>query len=168
MEAAMAEATVCLWFAEDAEAAARHYCAAVPGSRIEQVVPRPAGVPGQEGAVMMVTFVLAGAPMLAFNAAPAPGFTNAVSLVVTCAGQDELDRVWAALLEGGESQACGWLRDRYGVAWQVVPEALPRLMAAGDAARRARVMAALMGMVKIDAEALVTAFHAEDTKETPP
>jgi predicted 3-demethylubiquinone-9 3-methyltransferase (glyoxalase superfamily) len=156
----MAQAAVCLWFATEAEAAARHYCAAVLGSRIDQVIPRPAGVPGEPGAVMMVTFTLAGAPMLAFNAAPPPGFTNAVSLVVTCDGQGELDRVWDALLEGGEPQACGWLRDRFGVAWQVVPAALARLMAAGDAAQRGRVMAALMGMVKIDAAALEAAFHA--------
>jgi predicted 3-demethylubiquinone-9 3-methyltransferase (glyoxalase superfamily) len=157
----MAQAAICLWFAAEAEPAARHYCAAVPGSRIDQVIARPAGVPGQEGAVMMVTFTLAGAPMLAFNAAPPPGFTNAVSLVVTCDGQRELDRVWDALLEGGAPQACGWLRDRFGVAWQVVPEALPRLMAAGDGPQRARVMAALMGMVKIDAAAIEAAFHGE-------
>ncbi len=148
--------STCLWFAEEAEAAARHYCAAIPGSEITSVIPRPSGVPGEEGAVMMVTFTLAGAPILAFNAAPPPGFTNAVSLVVSCEGQEELDRVWDALLEGGEPQACGWLKDRFGVA---VPECLPRLMTAGDAAQRARVMGALMTMVKIDAAALEAA-HA--------
>lgn len=151
--------STCLWFGTDAEAAARHYCAAIPGSEITSVIPRPSGVPGEEGAVMMVTFTLAGAPILAFNAAPPPGFTNAVSLVVSCEGQEELDRVWDALLEGGEPQACGWLKDRFGVAWQVVPECLPRLMTKGDAAQRARVMGALMTMVKIDAAALEAA-HA--------
>ena len=155
----MTEMSTCLWFGTEAEAAARHYCAAIPGSAITSVIPRPSGVPGQEGAVMMVTFALAGAPMLAFNAAPPPGFTNAVSLVVACGSQAELDRVWDALLDGGEPQACGWLKDRFGVAWQIVPECLPRLMTSGDAAQRARVMAALMTMVKIDAAALEAA-HA--------
>lgn len=156
----MTELSTCLWFADQAEAAARHYCAAIPGSAIGQVIARPSGMPGEEGAVMMVTFTVAGAPMLAFNAEPPPGFTNAVSLVVSCDGQAELDRVWDALLDGGQAQACGWLKDRFGVAWQVVPEALPRLMTAGDAAQRGRVMAALMQMVKIDAAALEAAFHA--------
>jgi predicted 3-demethylubiquinone-9 3-methyltransferase (glyoxalase superfamily) len=156
----MTEMSTCLWFARDAEAAARHYCAAIPGSAINDVIARPAGVPGEEGAVMMVTFTLAGAPMLAFNADPPPGFTNAVSLVACCADQAELDRVWDALLDGGQAQACGWLKDRFGVAWQVVPEALPRLMTAGTDDQRGRVMAALMQMVKIDAAALEAAFHA--------
>lgn len=156
----MTALSTCLWFATEAEAAARHYCAAIPGSAIGEVIRRPSGVPGTEEEVMMVTFTLAGAPVLAFNAAPPPGFTNGISLVVSCAGQEELDRVWSALLEGGEAQACGWLKDRFGVAWQVVPEALSRLMQAGDAAQRGRVMAALMQMVKIDAAALEAAFHA--------
>ena len=155
----MTELSTCLWFADQAEAAARHYCAAIPGSAIDAVIPRPAGVPGEEGATMMVTFTLAGAPMLAFNADPPPGFTNAVSLVASCADQAELDRVWDALIDGGQAQACGWLKDRFGVAWQVVPDTLPRLMTAGDAAQRGRVMAALMQMVKIDAATLEAAFH---------
>lgn len=155
----MTELSTCLWFADQAEAAARLYCATIPGSAIDAVIPRPAGVPGEEGATMMVTFTLAGAPMLAFNADPPPGFTNAFSLVASCADQAELDRVWHALIEGGQAQACGWLKDRFGVAWQVVPEALPRLMKAGDAVQRGRVMAALMQMVKIDAATLEAAFH---------
>ncbi|MBP0463890.1 VOC family protein [Roseomonas sp. PWR1] len=155
----MTQMSTCLWFAKDAEAAARQYCAAIAGSRIDAVIARPSGVPGKEGEVMMVTFTLAGAPMLAFNAEPPPGFTNAVSLVVSCDDQAELDRVWDALLDGGEAQACGWLKDRFGVAWQVVPEALPRLMTSGTPDQRARTMAALMDMVKIDAAALEAA-HA--------
>lgn len=155
----MTEMSTCLWFESDAEAAARHYCAAIPGSAITSVIPRPAGVPGEEGATMMVTFTLAGAPMLAFNASPPPGFTNAVSLVVACDDQAQLDRVWDALLDGGEPQACGWLKDRFGVAWQVVPECLPRLMTKGTPDQHARTMAALMSMVKIDAAALEAA-HA--------
>lgn len=156
----MATMSTCLWLATDAEAAARHYCAAIPNSAIDQVVARPPGVPGPEGTPLLVTFTLAGAPMLAFNAEPPPDVTNAVSLVVTCADQAELDRVWAALLDGGQAQACGWLRDRFGVVWQVVPQVLPRLMASGTAEQRGRVMAALMAMVKLDAAALQAAFDA--------
>ncbi len=105
-------------------------------------------------------FTLAGTPMLAMNGNPGEAFTNAASLSALCANQAELDRVWDALLAGGQAQACGWLKDRFGVAWQLVPEALPRLMKAGDAAQRGRVIAALMQMVKIDAAALEAAFNA--------
>ncbi|MBW6396671.1 VOC family protein [Roseomonas sp. HJA6] len=157
----MTELSTCLWFATQAEEAARHYVAAIPNSAIGEVTTRPPGVPGAEGSVFMVTFTLAGAPMLAFNADPPPGFTNGLSLVVSCTDQAELDRVWDAMLEGGgKTQACGWLTDRFGVSWQIVPEALPRLMKAGDAAQRGRVMAALMTMIKLDAAALEAAFHA--------
>lgn len=157
----MTELSTCLWFATQAEEAARHYVAAIPNSAIGEVTTRPPEVPGTAGAVFMVTFTLAGAPMLAFNADPPPGFTNGLSLVVSCADQAELDRVWDAMLEGGgKTQACGWLTDRFGVSWQIVPEALPRLMKAGDTAQRGRVMAALMTMIKLDAAALEAAFHA--------
>jgi predicted 3-demethylubiquinone-9 3-methyltransferase (glyoxalase superfamily) len=156
----MTTMSTCLWFATEAEAAARLYCAAIPNSAIDQVIARPPGAPGAERLPLMVTFTLAGAPMLAFNADPPPTFTNAMSLVATCADQAELDRVWDTLLDGGQAQACGWLKDRFGVAWQVVPEALPRLMKAGDAAQRGRVFAALMTMVKIDAAALEAAAAA--------
>ncbi len=157
----MTELSTCLWFAREAEEAARHYVRVVPGSTLGEVMMRPPEVPGPEGTVLMVAFTLAGAPMLAFNGEPPPGFTNGISLVVSCAGQAELDRVWDGLLEGGgEPQACGWLKDRFGIAWQVVPEVLLRLMKAGDAAQRGRVMAALMQMVKLDAAGLEAAFHA--------
>lgn len=156
----MTELSTCLWFAKEAEEAARHYVRAVPNSAIGEVMARPPEVPGAEGSVLMVTFTLAGAPILAFNGDPPPGFTNGMSLVVSCADQAELDRVWDGLLEGGgQPVACGWLKDRFGVAWQVVPEVLPRLMKAGDTAQRGRVMAALMQMVKLDAAALEAAFR---------
>ncbi len=156
----MTELSACLWFATEAEEAVRHYCATIPNSAIGEVIVRPPEVPGAKDSILMVTFTLAGRPMLAFNAEPQPGFTNGVSLVVTCADQEELDRVWDGLLLGGQAQACGWLKDRYGLAWQVVPEVLPRLMNEGDAAQRGRVMAALMTMVKLDAAALEAAANA--------
>ena len=149
-----------LWFATAAEEAARFYCAAIPGARLGEVVRAPPGGPGPEGAVLLVEFTIGGTAVLAMNGNPQPGFTAGVSLVATCADQAELDRVWSALTEGGEAMACGWLKDRFGVAWQVVPAALPRLMRAGDARQRSRVMAALMGMVKIDVATLEAAFHA--------
>lgn len=157
----MSALSSCLWFSTEAEAAARHYVRAVPNSSIGEVIRRPAGVPGREGDAWLVNFTLAGAPMLAFNGEPAPGFTHGVSLMVTCADQAELDRVWSAMLEdGGTPVACGWLKDRFGVSWQIVPEALQRLITSGDAAQRGRLMAALMTMVKLDIAALETAFHA--------
>jgi len=156
----MTELATCLWFTTEAEEAARFYCAAIPGAAMGEVIRIPPGGPGPEGAPMLVQFSLGGATLLAMNGNPQPGFTGSVSLAVTCADQAELDRVWDALLDGGAPQACGWLKDRYGVAWQVVPAALPALMSSGTASQRARVMAALMTMVKIDAAALEAAFHA--------
>lgn len=157
----MTELATSLWFAQEAEEAARFYCAAIPGAELGDILRIPPGGPGPEGAVMLVSFTLAGAPMLAMNGNPQPGFTHGVSLVATCADQAEVDRVWDALLQGGGTpQACGWLKDRYGIAWQVVPEALPRLMKAGNAAQCGCVMAALMTMVKVDVAALEAAFNA--------
>ena len=157
----MTKLSTCLWFATQAEEAARHYVATIPNSAMGEVMARPANVPGPADTILMVTFTLAGAPMLAFNGETPPGFTNGVSLVVACADQAELDRVWDGLLAGGgKTQACGWLTDRFGVAWQVVPDVLLRLMEKGDAAQRSRVMGALMTMIKLDAAAIEAAFHA--------
>ena len=157
----MTQIATSLWFAGQAEEAARFYCATVPGAVLGDIIRIPPGGPGPEGGVLLVEFTLAGAPMLAMNGNPGEAFTNAVALSALCADQAELDRLWdALLLDGGQAQACGWLKDRFGVAWQLVPEALPRLMKAGTEAQRARVIAALMQMVKIDAAALEAAFHA--------
>jgi predicted 3-demethylubiquinone-9 3-methyltransferase (glyoxalase superfamily) len=156
----MTQIATCLWFATQAEEAARFYCATLPGAELGEIVRIPPGGPGPSGGVLLVEFTLGGVPMLAMNGNPGEAFTNATSLSALCADQVELDRLWDALLDGGEAQACGWLKDRYGVAWQIVPEALPRLMKAGDEAQRARVIGALMQMVKIDAAALEVAFNA--------
>lgn len=156
----MTQIATSLWFASQAEEAARFYCATIPGAVLGEIIRIPPGGPGPEGGVLLVEFNLNGTPMLAMNGNPGEPFTNAVSLSALCADQAELDRVWDTLLQGGQPQACGWLNDRFGVAWQLVPEALPRLMKAGDVAQRGRVVAALMQMVKIDAAALEAAFHA--------
>lgn len=156
----MTQIATSLWFATEAEEAARFYCATIPGAELGEIIRIPPGGPGPSGGVLLVEFTLNGTPMLAMNGNPGEPFTNAVSLSALCADQAELDQVWDALLAGGQAQACGWLKDRYGVAWQLVPEALPRLMKAGNEAQRGRVIAALMQMVKIDAATLEAAFNA--------
>ncbi|MBR0670917.1 VOC family protein [Neoroseomonas soli] len=146
----------CLWFNDAAEQAVRHYCAVVPGSAIRNVVRHA------DGSAFIVEFDLGGRPCMAFNAARDAAFTQAISLVVTCADQAELDRVWDGLLEGGAPQRCGWLTDRHGVSWQVVPASLGEMMRQGDAAQRGRLMAALMPMVKLDIATLKAAWAAEE------
>lgn len=146
----------CLWFDGAAEQAARHYCAIVPGSAIRNVMRQA------DGNAFVVEFDLGGRPCMALNGRPDMAFTPALSLVVTCADQAELDRVWDGLLEGGAPQRCGWLTDRYGVSWQVVPAGLGEMMRKGDAAQRGRMMAALMPMVKLDIATLKAAWAAEE------
>ncbi len=144
-----------LWFEHEAEAAAQFYVSVFDDSRIMHVArygrdgARAAGQP--EGTVMTVAFELAGQAFSAINGGPMFRITPAVSFVVNCETQDEIDRYWAALAAGGEAgaQQCGWLRDRFGVSWQIVPVRLPELLGA-DAACSARVMAALMTMKKLD------------------
>lgn len=147
----------CLWFDGTAEEAARHYCAVIPGSSIRDVVRQP------DGGAFVVEFDLGGRPCMAINGGPGMAYTPALSLVVTCADQAELDRVWDGLLEGGGApQRCGWLTDRHGVSWQVVPVALGKMMRGGDAAQRGRLMAALMPMVKLDIATLEAAWAAKE------
>ena len=118
----------CLWFATEALEAADHYVAIIPDSRIDNIMRGP------DGDVVLVNFTLAGKPVMALNGNPQPGFVDACSMVVSCEGQAELDRIWDGLLAGGATKACGWLADRYGVAWQVVPDNLPDLLDPADQA----------------------------------
>lgn len=151
----------CLWFDGTAEEAVAQYCAVVPGSRIHHVQRRPEGVPGgPAGNAFVIDFTLGGAPCMALNGGPGmPPFSGAISLVVPCATQQDLDRVWDGLLDGGgKAQQCGWLTDRHGVTWQVVPATLARMLRDGAAAQRARLMAALMPMVKLDIATLEAAW----------
>ncbi|KUY85068.1 hypothetical protein WL93_06690 [Burkholderia diffusa] len=148
-----------LWFDHDAEAAARFYVSVFDDARILHVArygKSGAQASGQaEGAVMTVSFELDGQAFLALNGGPAFPLTPAVSFVVNCRDQQEIDRYWTALTEGGDERAqqCGWLRDRFGVSWQVVPVQMPELMA-GDPARAERVMAQVMKMKKLDLHVL--------------
>ena len=141
----------CLWYAERAEEAARFYAGLIPDSRVNAVFTLPAETPsGPPGSVQVVAMTLAGTPVLAMSAKPLDGFNHAISLVLSCDTQDEIDRLWEGLLAGGTAEACGWLRDRYGVCWQIMPRRLLELIGGDDRARAARVTAAMLGMIKLD------------------
>ncbi|WP_373046978.1 VOC family protein [Vulgatibacter sp.] len=151
-----------LWYAKEAEEAARTYASIFPDSRVDRVTALPSESPsGPPGSVKVVDFTLFGQRFQAMSAGPHHDFNDAISLVVLCDDQAELDRYWNALLAGGgKEQACGWLIDRYGVRWQIVPAALDQLMTDTDPARAKRVSDALMQMVKIDIAALERARAA--------
>ena len=149
----MDKIVTCFFFNGNAEEAVGFYVSLLPDSRFLQTTRYPAGAPAPEGSVMTIEFELQGRPFMAINGGPDFTFSPAISLVAYCDTQQELDRLWDALLEGGAPMACGWLTDRFGVAWQIVPTALPGLMA-GDAQCVERVMHALWGMVKLDLVAL--------------
>jgi len=156
----MGTVTPFVWYDSEAEEAAELYTSVVPNSRIVDVSRYGAGSPGPEGAVMTVTFELDGLRFTALNGGPGHPLTEAVSFVVSCETQEEVDRYWAALSDGGEEGPCGWLRDRYGLSWQIVPTALPRLLGDPDPARAQRAMQAMLGMKKLDIAALETAAGA--------
>ena len=145
-----------LWYAHEAEEAAKFYASIFPDSRVDRVWTLPADSPsGPAGSVKVVHFTLLGQPFQAMAAGPHHEFNDAISIVVRCDDQAELDRYWNALLaDGGKPQACGWLVDRYGVRWQVMPAAMEDLTTSGDPARRKRVAQAMMAMVKLDIAAL--------------
>ena len=151
----MSKITPCLWFATEAEEAATFYVSLMPESQIDRVQRLMSDGPaGKAGSALMVAFTLAGRPFTALNGGTPAHFTNAVSFVISCAEQEEVDQLWAALSHRGKPQHCGWLQDRYGVAWQIVPTALPDLLSDPDPAKVQRVMQAMMGMVKLDIAAL--------------
>lgn len=157
--------TTCLWFDGDAEAAAELYTGLLPGSRIAGTPTRyPEGSP-QAGAVMTVPFELMGRPFVGLNGGPKFSFTEAISFQVPCADQEEVDRYWAALTEGGAEQPCGWCKDRFGISWQIIPTRLTELLASSKPGVAERVGGALMGMKKVDIAALEAAAagdHAVD------
>jgi predicted 3-demethylubiquinone-9 3-methyltransferase (glyoxalase superfamily) len=143
--------TPCLWFETEGEEAATFYTSVFPNSGILDVTRYGSSGPGPEGSAMTVTFELDGREFVALNGGAADfSFNESVSFQIHCADQEEVDRYWSLLSEGGEEGPCGWLKDRYGLSWQVVPDALPRLLADPDAARADRAMQAMLGMKKID------------------
>lgn len=153
----------CLWFNGDAEEAAKLYTSLLPDSRIDQILRSPLDYPnGKAGDVLTVEFTLAGKQYLGLNAGPGFPFTEAVSFQIYTEDQEETDRLWAALLkDGGEESECGWLKDKFGLSWQIVPKRLWQLMKDPDPARAKRAMGAMMTMVKID---IATLERAVDGK----
>jgi predicted 3-demethylubiquinone-9 3-methyltransferase (glyoxalase superfamily) len=154
-ETVMAKITPFLWYSTQAEEAAAFYASIFPDSRVTRVTALPSESPsGPPGSVKVVEFVLFGQPFIAMSAGPLDVFNHAVSFVVSCDDQAELDRYWNALLQGGNAEQCGWLKDRYGLSWQIVPTALGQMMGDPDRVRAKRAADALMRMVKIDIAAL--------------
>jgi predicted 3-demethylubiquinone-9 3-methyltransferase (glyoxalase superfamily) len=146
--------TACLWFDTQGEEAATFYTSVFPNSRIVDVVRYGSAGPGPEGTVMTVSFELDGQRFVALNGGPQFTFDEAVSFVVTCETQDEVDALWSTLSEGGEEGPCGWLKDWFGLSWQIVPKILPELLADPDPERSQRVLEAMLGMGKIEIGAL--------------
>jgi predicted 3-demethylubiquinone-9 3-methyltransferase (glyoxalase superfamily) len=155
----MQKITPFLWYAKEAEEAAAFYAATFPDSKVVRVTSMPTESPsGPAGSVKIVEFVLFGQPFTAMSAGPLDPFNHAVSFVVSCDDQAELDRYWNALLaNGGTAEQCGWLKDRYGLSWQIVPKVLGELMGDPDRAKAKRAADAMMKMVKFDIAALQAA-----------
>ncbi len=150
-----------LWYTEKAEEAAAFYASILPNSRVDSVTALPADSPsGPAGSVNMVEFTLLGQPFVAISAEPLDPFNHAVSLMVECDDQTEVDCLWAALSDGGQTERCGWLKDRYGLSWQIVPKALGRLMKGPDRTRTKRVAEAMLKMTKFDIAELTRAAEA--------
>ena len=151
-----------LWYAKEAEAAARLYASIFPDSHVDAVWSLPSDSPsGPPGSVNVVDFTLLGQGFQAITAGPHHDFNDAISIVVLCDDQAELDRYWDSLLEGGgKPQACGWLIDRFGLRWQIVPAMLDEMMRDGDAAQSKRVTDVMLKMVKLDIAALERAYRS--------
>ena len=146
----MQKLITCLWFDTEGEEAAEFYTSVFPSSRILNVSHYGEAGPRPAGTVMTVSFELNGQKFLALNGGPQFEFTEAISFQVMCKGQEEVDEYWRKLSEGGEEGPCGWLKDRFGLSWQIVPTRLPELLGDPDRERAQRVMAAMLQMGKIE------------------
>jgi predicted 3-demethylubiquinone-9 3-methyltransferase (glyoxalase superfamily) len=149
-----------LWYTNQAEEAANFYADIFPDSHVTRVTALPSESPsGPPGSVKIVEFVLCGQSFTAMSAGPMEPFNHAISFSVACKDQEELDHYWNALLAGGSAEQCGWLKDRYGVSWQIVPEALGKLMGGSDPVKSKRAADALLKMVKLDIATLQAAYE---------
>lgn len=157
----MSKITPFLWFDTQAEEAMNFYVSIFKNSKIVNVSRYGEGGPGPAGSVMSGSFQLEGQDFMVLNGGPHFHFTPAISLFVSCKTQEEVDELWGKLLEGGEAQQCGWLKDKFGLSWQIIPTALGELLNSGDAEKSKRVMMAMMKMVKIDIEGLEAAAHQD-------
>jgi predicted 3-demethylubiquinone-9 3-methyltransferase (glyoxalase superfamily) len=155
----MQKITPFLWFDDKAEEAMNFYTSIFKDSKIGSVSRYGDAGPGPKGSVMVGTFSLNGQEFMALNGGPQFKFTNAVSFVVNCETQEEMDHYWNALSAGGKVIQCGWLTDKFGLSWQIVPTILGELMGKGDAEKSNRMMKALMGMVKLDIAELKKAYE---------
>ena len=159
----MSKIMPCLWFKNEAEDAAHYYVSLLPESKIVHVQHSPVDYPGgPQGAVLVVYFMLAGQDFMALNGGSVNEYNNCVSFTIDCQDQEEVDRLWNRILaDGGKEIQCGWIHDKFGVPWQIIPADLPRLLADHDKAKSARVMLAMMDMIKIDIAALHKAYAGE-------
>ncbi len=155
----MQKITPFLWFDGKAEEAARFYVSIFRNSKIAGVTRYGEQGPGPKGSVMVVTFELDGQEFCALNGGPQFTFSPAVSFVVNCGTQQEVDVMWEKLSQDGEKQRCGWVKDKYGVSWQIVPSALPKMLQGADAEKSNRVINAIMQMNKLDVEGLKQAYE---------
>jgi predicted 3-demethylubiquinone-9 3-methyltransferase (glyoxalase superfamily) len=149
--------TTCLWFDTQAEEAAEFYVSVFEG-KVLNVSRYGEGGPGPAGQAMTVQFEIEGRTFMALNGGPSFSFTEAVSFVIDCSSQEEVDRYWTALADGGSESQCGWLKDRFGVSWQVVPSVLGQLVGGPDPEGAQRAMQAMLGMQKLDIAALQKAY----------
>lgn len=154
----MQKITPFLWFNDQAEEAMNFYTSIFRNSKVGNVSRYGDAGPGPKGQVMTASFQLEGQDFLALNGGPQYTFTPAISLYVNCEGQQEVDELWAKLSAGGEPGPCGWIKDKYGVSWQIIPSALSRLMGDKDRAKAGRVMQAMLKMSKIDIKGLQQAY----------
>jgi predicted 3-demethylubiquinone-9 3-methyltransferase (glyoxalase superfamily) len=148
-----------LWFDDKAEEAAIFYTSIFKNSKIETMSRYGEAGPGQKGKVMSATFVLNGQEFMALNGGPVFTFSPAISFFVNCENQEEVDELWEKLSEGGEIEQCGWLKDKYGISWQIVPTILGELLNDKDAEKSSRVMKAMLQMKKIDIAVLKQAYE---------
>jgi predicted 3-demethylubiquinone-9 3-methyltransferase (glyoxalase superfamily) len=157
----MQKLSTCLWFDGKAEEAVSFYTSIFKNSKKGKISRYGEGAPMPKGTVMVATFELLGHEFMALNGGPQFRFTPAISLVIYCDTQEEIDEYWKRLTEGGEAVQCGWLKDKYGISWQIVPAALAELLSDTDAARTQRVMQALYPMVKLDIAKLKQAYNGK-------
>ena len=156
----MKKITPFLWFDTQAEEAAKFYASIFKNSKITNVSRYGAGGPVKAGSVMSVTFTLEGQDFIALNAGPHFKFNPAISMFVNCKTQQEVDVLWRKLLKGGKPSRCGWLEDKYGLSWQIIPEALGKMMGDKNPKKAGATMQAMMQMVKIDTKKLKKAYDA--------
>jgi predicted 3-demethylubiquinone-9 3-methyltransferase (glyoxalase superfamily) len=149
-----------LWYSTQAEEAAKFYASVIPNSKVESVTALPADSPsGPAGSVKVVEFTLCGQPFVAFSAGPLDDFNHSISFMIECETQAEIDRLWDALGKGGNVEQCGWLKDRYGLSWQITPKVLGQMMKDKDPGKARRVAEAMLNMVKLDIASLQKAYN---------